>query len=489
MSGGSLRVRLVVWNGLVLALSLTAVGVVWVFENQRRALAQIDAELANRARAAGGVPLPPEPGRFTPFRQPPMGVPGPPDGGPMRGRGMGPGPGPRGPIDDPFLGFRQAQFIRGGQVLRPAGQSPFDAAAAARAEQGHVSFTTIRHEGERVRVASTPWRPPFGPAGAVQVARDLRSLDEQWSSQMGALAIVVPTALLLALLGGAWMTGRALTPVRKVVRAAAQIQAEDLSRRLPVIGADELAELSATLNGLIGRVEEAFANQKRAYSDLEAAYANQRRFTADASHELRTPLTRLQMASSGGLAGTTDVRRALQVAHEAGRDLAHLVDELLTLSRADAGQLGLAAEPLDLRVVAAEAAGALPNPDDPRLVVELPSEPVPARGDPALLRRALLNLLTNALRHTPAGVVTLRAHSPATLVVADTGEGIAPEHLPHLTQRFYRVDKARARDDGGCGLGLAIVQSIAQAHGGRFVLQSELGKGTVATIHLPATRE
>jgi signal transduction histidine kinase len=228
---------------------------------------------------------------------------------------------------------------------------------------------------------------------------------------------------------------------------------------------------------------------------LEAAFEQQRRFTADASHELRTPLTRIKVTTSMALTGEQspdEYQTALRIADQAADVMDRLIQQLLLLARADAGQLPIERSRLDLGCVLQEAVAAVPRVGSASLTLDLPPDPIEIRGDADHLCRVFVNLLENALRHTPAeGQITLWARLVGHAAVArvmDTGEGISPEHLPHLGERFYRVDAARARRTGGCGLGLAISRTIVQAHGGCVSIASEVGRGTVVTVSLPRSQ-
>jgi signal transduction histidine kinase len=226
---------------------------------------------------------------------------------------------------------------------------------------------------------------------------------------------------------------------------------------------------------------------------LDGAFQRQRRFTADASHELRTPLTIIRSQAEVALARPREpayYARVLSSIREEAERLGHLVESLLIMARADAGR-ALTLEPVDLEEIVAEAGARVATRAHERgirLAVEIESTH-PVRGDATWLTQLLSNLLDNALRHTPSGgQVTLSvgpAPDGALLKVADTGEGIAPEHLPHLFERFYRADQARSRSAGGTGLGLAICDWVARMHGGRLEVDSTLGRGTTFSLWLP----
>jgi signal transduction histidine kinase len=227
---------------------------------------------------------------------------------------------------------------------------------------------------------------------------------------------------------------------------------------------------------------------------LENAFQRQRQFTADASHELRAPLTLLLGQVDVALQrprSDEEYSQALRGLREDILRLRRLVDVLLALARADARQDVLAPEPLDLGELVQEIVEAM-GPLAEERGIQLVAQPGPGiiiHGDQARLMQLLLNLVENALNHTPQGgrvvVAAHRADNPSTacISVRDTGCGIAPQHLPHVFERFYRADSART--SGGAGLGLAICSWIAAAHGGRIVVQSEVNVGSTFTVWLP----
>lgn len=521
----SFRIKLTLWNVAVLAVVLGAFGVGIVFAAQAKLEGTLERELLERARRftrmvppqgfegfgrggqqgsqsvgsatapSGGPPQGGQPGapQGEARGQDPNRSQGPRGGGePRRGGGQGEGQGFRpfgvqSPGFDPqterLAALRRPRFLdKDGKGLGPYGLGPWDQAGFEAALAGREHVTTVTAEGQSIRVVSAPISLPDGTKWVVQVGRELTDVEQGWGRQFGTLATLLPIALLVAAFGGLFLTGRALRPVRAVTHAASNIGAQDLSQRLEVEGKDEIAELAETFNGMIARLEQSFDRQ--------------RRFTADASHELRTPLTRIKLATSSSLEGEPDVvryRRALEVADTAADAMSRLVQQLLLLARADAGRLELQFQVLEIATLAREAADSVPELATERLRLELPPAGAAVSGDPEMLKRVVANLLENAARHTPQeGLVRLSAtvtSDSAVLVVSDSGEGIAPEHLPHLTERFYRVDTARSRADGGCGLGLAITKGIVEAHGGTLLIESELGKGTSVTVTLPLARD
>ncbi|HWI61743.1 MAG TPA: HAMP domain-containing sensor histidine kinase, partial [Symbiobacteriaceae bacterium] len=269
---------------------------------------------------------------------------------------------------------------------------------------------------------------------------------------------------------------------------AAEIVGEsaDLSLRVPYQGADdEVGRLVATFNDMLDQLQGMYAR-------MAASCEAQQRFVADASHELRTPLTIIR----GNIdylqrAKTLDPEALADMGSEAER-LSRMVDELLTMARADAGQQ-LDLQPLELGPLVAEAcrkAQALPHEAEFRTELPAALDEVTVLGSSEWLTRLLLILIDNAFKYTPSGSVTVRAGRQGegvVIQVQDTGMGISKEDLPHVFDRFYRADRARSR--GGAGLGLAIAQWAADVHQGKLSVESELGKGSTFSLWLPVHRE
>jgi signal transduction histidine kinase len=292
---------------------------------------------------------------------------------------------------------------------------------------------------------------------------------------LGALGI-----LFVASLGVGWViSGRVLAPIDRITNVARDIQATNLSRRIELEGPDdELKRLAETFDGMLGRLDRAFAAQ--------------RRFVADASHELRNPLAIVQTNLDVALRPGDEngrIRDAAVVARRATDRMARLVDDLLALARLEGPSRQRDLLDLDdlVRECCDELRAAAADRD---VAIETESgRPVCVVGDREELERALGNLLENAIRHTPAGGrvrLAVRAQDGrAVVTVEDRGPGIAPEHQSRVFDRFYRVDAARSRDAGGTGLGLAIARQIVEGHGGRLQLESEPGHGSTFTIELP----
>jgi heavy metal sensor kinase len=311
----------------------------------------------------------------------------------------------------------------------------------------------------------------------------LEAVDRELDRVRAVLLAAGPVALLLSAGFGYWLARRALAPVDRLRREAEAVTAERLDRRLPVVNPDdEFGRLTQTINAMIARLERSFVEV--------------RRFTADASHELRTPLTVLRTqveVALGKRLDPADHQQLLGNVLEELVRLSRLTDQLLTLSRRDAGVEQLTPGPLDLHALVAgvvDALRPLAEVKDVRLQLE-GKGPLVIAGDEGRLRQVFINLLDNALKYTPeGGAVTVcvgRQGEAGVVSVADTGIGIPPEHLPHVFDRFYRVDRARSGAEGGTGLGLSIALSIVKAHGGDIRLTSTDGQGTVCTVTLPPT--
>jgi two-component system, OmpR family, sensor kinase len=300
------------------------------------------------------------------------------------------------------------------------------------------------------------------------------------------MAAVAPILLLVSIALAYAIAGRAFQPVDRLVNEVQAItDGRSLHRRLPVTAGEEIARLAVTLNEMLER--------------LESSFAALRRFTADASHELKTPLAVMradvERAMSDRAPGPEKLIALEEALHETTR-MADLVDSLLTLARADEGRFDLhrervplaplAVEVFETATILGEAAG---------LTVTMPEiADVVVLADRTRLRQLFLNIITNALKYTTTGSVELSlvAHDRSVaFTVRDTGMGISAADLPHIFERFYRADRARSRsaERGGFGLGLAISQWIAEAHGGTISVRSRLGRGTTFTVTLPVAED
>jgi heavy metal sensor kinase len=285
----------------------------------------------------------------------------------------------------------------------------------------------------------------------------------------------------IGLLGGWWLAGRVIRPIDAISRTASRIAGGNLAERIDIAGADnELSRLSQLLNDTFDR--------------LSASIERQREFTADASHELRTPLTVILSEITRGLKRertTEEYREILSNCNHAAGRMRTLVEALLVLARQDGNPQDAVRVKANLAETAADAVEMLkPLASQCGITVESRLDSALCMADPQSLAIAAGNLLANAIRHQPAGgtasVRTFVKDGRAILEVADTGPGIAPEHLPRLFDRFYRVDPARGSEGGHAGLGLAIVKAIADNHHGSISVESTVGEGSVFRLDLPA---
>ncbi len=287
--------------------------------------------------------------------------------------------------------------------------------------------------------------------------------------------------LAVGLAGGWWVATRAIRPIEAISATALKISAGDLSQRIDASDAEsELGRLAGVLNSTFAR--------------LEAAFANQARFTSDASHELRTPvaviLSRTQTALSRERSAS-EYRETVLACQRAAERMRKLTESLLELARLDAGEQTMRRERFDLSRVArdcVELVRPLAAERGVEIQFELPA--IECVGDPERIGQVATNLLTNAIQFNQThGRVTITAHAEngtASLEVADTGQGIPAEDLPHIFERFYQVDKSRSRAQGHAGLGLAICKAVVDAHSGAIEVSSVAGKGSTFTVKLPA---
>lgn len=316
--------------------------------------------------------------------------------------------------------------------------------------------------------------------------RTVAAVDEVGSTitQLLQLAFVVlPFFVVLAAVGGFWLTHRAFLPVRRITRTAREIrQGGDLSRRIDLgPGRDEIHTLASEFDSMFAR--------------LEASFAAEKQFASDASHELRTPtaviLTQCEDALESA-ASPEELRAALKAIQRQGEKMAGLLSQLLLLSRADSGRQTLRSEPVDLSGLAAAVADEQrERAADKGIAVTADIAPgLVVQGDETMLMRVLINLMENGIKYGRAGghlALTLTAGGDTvTGKVADDGIGIAAEDLDKVWRRFWQADPAHS--GGGAGLGLSMVKWIVEAHGGRITVESVLGKGTAFTFTLPLGR-
>jgi signal transduction histidine kinase len=337
-----------------------------------------------------------------------------------------------------------------------------------------------------VRYLIRPVRSAGPEIDAILVGASTESIGFGPRALLRSMMFTAPLVLLISLSVGSWLAGKRFQPLTRMMDEVEAISdGRSLHRRLAVTGRDQMARLALTLKRMIARLEDSFSALHR--------------FTADASHELKTPLMVLRAGVERALTHPDTPDEALQSLDETLEGvnwMTELVENLLILARADEGRAPLAVEPCDLREIVAEAVetgGMLAEGAGNTVTTEVPDHPVILPVDRTRVRQLLLNLVTNAVKYTPAGgrVLVGLVEEPDHVVmeVRDTGVGIAPGDLPHVFDRFWRADPARTRtgEKAGTGLGLAITKWVAEAHGGSIQVQSRPGRGTIFTVVLPRT--
>lgn len=455
----SIRTQLTLWNVAVMTLILLGGGLSLHYRLRSVLLGSVDAALEQRAlpfRVKHSVPLGPWPlsGQRVP-----------------------------GKTAFPTAPFGHSADLR---ILTRLGQEPFgtrrafDPRTFPLSLRGEALLTTVRQGDEDLRVFSMPsYNQKRQIIGVVQTEQPLAPVADQVASLDWVLLSLLPIGLLAAGAGGALLTARSQRPIQQIAASVARIQAENLSERLPVSGQDDYSVLAVTLNALLER--------------LSLAFDQQRRFTADASHELKTPLAAIKAKTSVALMrprSADSYRETLTVVDQTADQMVMLVQSLLQLAQADAGHIRRGFSRVAVQDILQMGLDQLPSSEGATVIIHVPEPALEICCEPFELSRVISNLTANARRHTPAdGCVTLHASHSAEwieITVSDTGEGIAPEHLPLLGERFYRIDAARSRASGGTGLGLAICNSIVEAHKGQLQIESRLGTGTTVRVLLPA---
>ncbi|MBP2326497.1 two-component system OmpR family sensor kinase [Kibdelosporangium banguiense] len=342
------------------------------------------------------------------------------------------------------------------------------------------------------------WRAVARPtAGGTLIAAAPLTQADATIAQLRTSSVISGAALLVLLTAAGWFAlGRGLRPLRRIEHTAAAIAGGDLTQRVPGIAAPstEIGHLSASLNTMLGQLEQAFA-------DRAAAEARMRTFVSDVSHELRTPLFGIKGSTElyrmGALPEPSDVDETMHRINQEATRLTALTEDLLLLAQLDEGPDGqLDQAPMDLRTLANDARHDL-RALDPSRPVDLtgpdgngPPAPAPVHADEARLRQVITNLVGNAVAHTPPGthvrIGVGTVNGRAILEIADQGPGMTPEQAARVFDRFYRTDRSRSRAGGAnAGLGLAIARSLAQVHGGDIELETALGEGACFRLTLP----
>ena len=319
-------------------------------------------------------------------------------------------------------------------------------------------------------------------SAALVVARPTKDVEGALDHLLKILLTAIPLTIMISGAGGVFLARKAFNPVEQITKTAQEIGEQDLSQRIKVSTKDELGRLSTTLNHMIDRIERAFKRQKE--------------FTGDASHELRAPLAVIRAEATLTLEKERDAeayRRSLEVIAQESDKMSVVINQLLTLARADTGKEQLAFKIIDM----AEFLGDVCDDiailcREKELTLQLSSfDKVSVHGDKRSLRSLMVNLLGNAIRYTPIGgtisVGLRREGQLAVVTIRDTGIGIPPEDLPYIFKRFYRVDKARSRNVGGSGLGLSICKQIIDIHKGKIEVESSMKKGSTFYVKIPIT--
>jgi heavy metal sensor kinase len=361
------------------------------------------------------------------------------------------------------------------QSFDPAGVPPPAAGGAVPAPRSQ------RLADGALLIAAVGARGSDGARYLVEVGTSSAGTEATLAHVLVMLAVSLPVAVCVAVAGGFVLVRRALQPVASIASKAEDISLHNLSERLPVVqSGDEIEQLSVALNRMIRRLEDAVRSSKQ--------------FVADASHELRTPLTVMRgelesLAQDAGLGG--EIRETLGSVLEEVDRLGEIVDGLFALSRLDAGEAPAERVKFDLGELAATTASQMSLlAEDKRVSVSCESAGgVTVEGDRARLKQVVVNLLDNAIKYTPSGgqvrLAVRREAGFAVLEVSDNGIGIPADALPHVFQRFFRVDSSRSREQGGAGLGLSIVKSICSAHGAEVEVSSNPGEGSTFRIRQP----
>lgn len=457
-----LRVRLTAWYFLVLGLAFSAFSFLAFFEVRGSIHSAVDEGLRDRAAEIRELlerQLPPERMKHELA-----------EGSSLRG-------------EDDILEIAETN---GEWEYRSAPATHFGLRLpTARTTTEKFHFSTMYSMDKPLRVMNGQI-PIDHKAYAVLIATPVDEFYEAINRFKLTLLLSVPALLLIASAGAYWLSRKAIAPVGEIARAANSIRENELSKRLPVPQTgDELQSLSETLNELFGRLERAF----RRISE----------FTADASHELRTPVALMRTRTEIALRkprSETEYRETIVRIHTELERTSVLIENLMTLARADSGSQTVQLTSLDMNEVLQEIwepARLLANENSIHYEQTLPKTPVLVSGNAALLRRLILILIDNAVKYTQRegriSVVLDARDDAAVTEIHDNGIGISSSDLPHIFERFYRSDASRSRESGGTGLGLSIANWIADAHKGEISVASTIGKGSVFQVRIPLCKD
>ncbi len=510
----TVRVQLILLSVGLMSMALCGMGLAVLHRTSNAMIADVDRKLTRRAlNPPPGAPRPGEPARslakqFPELNEFPM-PPG--DDAGFSGPGKtGPGKPPPGGPSSATLGFRRPPsrrpptsgrlFDLQGNPLADPNDKPWNREAIELvARTGKPVFTTELHNDEEYRVVSWPLKTGGRLVRVVQISEPLAE-NEALSIVRRTLLEIIPFALVVAAFTGLLMTSRVLRPVRELAHAAEQIGAENLSERLPAPGQDEFSSLARTINSMLGRIDHAFRVQKEAEVSIiaareaaEAANRSKSEFLAGMSHEIRTPMNAImgmaEVLSETEL--TPDQRKYVDVFSRAGETLLTLINDILDLSKVEAGHLELERADFDLRELlerTTEILNARAEPKGLKLSLSIASE-LPSRlnGDAHRLRQVIVNLVGNALKFTERGEVAILV-APLAEVGADTillqfsvrdpGIGIPANKLEAIFADFVQGDSSTTRQYGGTGLGLAICRRLVSLMDGRLWVESVVGQGS-----------
>lgn len=474
----SIRRRLTIWYAVALLASVAAFGAALYFERSRSSLRELDERLALEGSLAAQY--------FLSFQR-------------QLGRTLGSEETPilLGAVGGFLDGIRDYVIVFNPDqvpIFRNDAAKGLSFPALSRIPIGadtgattalQVGDVRIPSQNERFRYAQVPLVGVWDRPASFFVAAPVNAVPFGQQELLQAMLVIAPLILVGSFGLGYVLADTSLRPLEVMVDELEAItDGKRLHRRVAVpVSAEELARLARTMNRMLTRLEDSFTSL--------------RRFTADASHELKTPLMVLRAGVERAMLHPrtpTSAMRSLEEVMEEIHRMSEMVENLLTLARADEGGAVLSVEALDLRELVAEAsetAGILGDAPGITVRTELPPTPVVVPVDRSRIRQLLLNLVTNAIKYTPPGgkvsLGLVDRGDTAAIVVGDNGIGIPAADLPHVFDRFYRVDHARTRtsERPGSGLGLAITKWIADAHGGQITVQSRVARGTVFTVTLP----
>ncbi|HET7626015.1 MAG TPA: ATP-binding protein [Verrucomicrobiae bacterium] len=478
----SIRWRLQLWYGVILFLVLAGFGFTAYQLESGRQLRRIDGELQRRVNSLAESFRPARPPKRDDRERPPISEPRPerdfPDEPPERihpPRLFHPGPRQAALFDETDTnGFYFVIRSRDGKELARSTNAPAMTRIPHRMRMGPQPPRT--RGIYREMIVSAP------PGEIILVGRSMQSELAGLHRVAWRLAGVGGVILIFGLAGGWWLASRAIRPIETISETAVKISAGDLSRRINVADAEsELGRLAAVLNSTFAR--------------LEAAFAQQQQFTSDAAHELRTPISVMLTQTQSALnreRGAAEYRETIEACERSAQRMRRLIESLLELARLDAGQETMRRTAVDLARIGTDCVEAIrPMASGRGISIQTEFAAAECLGDAERLGQVITNLLANAVHYNKDGgeikIATRRENEFAVMSVSDTGNGIAPEHLPRVFERFYRADAARTSSQGRTGLGLAISKAIMDAHGGSIEVSSRVGEGTTFTVRLPVS--